>query len=36
MYNYSIFKEQIPGNILWTDKTDVLRKDSYWSSYNIP
>ncbi len=28
--------EQIPGYILSEDKTDVLRDQSYWSSYNLP
>ncbi len=28
--------EQTPGNVYWSDQTDVLRKTSYWASYNIP
>jgi hypothetical protein len=28
--------EQTPGNVYWSDQTDVLRKSSYWASYNIP
>ena len=28
--------EQLPGQTVWTDRTDVLRAQSYWSSYNIP
>lgn len=27
--------EQIPGLIHWEDKTDTLRYESYWPSYNI-
>ena len=27
--------EQIPGYVRWEDKTDTLRTESYWSSYNI-
>jgi hypothetical protein len=34
--NLLIVLEQIPGNIIWQDKTDVLRTQSYWSSYNLP
>ena len=28
--------EQIPGYIVWEDKTDVLRTQSHWPSYNLP
>ncbi|PSN46677.1 putative phospholipase B-like 2 [Blattella germanica] len=28
--------EQLPGHIKAADKTDVLREQSYWPSYNIP
>lgn len=28
--------EQMPGNVTWADKTDILRSTSYWASYNIP
>ena len=28
--------EQMPGLVLAADVTDVLRKQSYWGSYNIP
>jgi hypothetical protein len=28
--------EQLPGKIVWEDKTDVLERDTYWASYNIP
>jgi hypothetical protein len=34
--NLLIVLEQIPGYIEWSDKTDVLRKQSYWTSYNLP
>ena len=27
--------EQIPGTIVWEDKTEHLRENSYWSSYNV-
>lgn len=27
--------EQMPGQTVWNDKTDVLRAQSYWPSYNI-
>ncbi len=27
--------EQIPGTVLWEDKTKVLQAQGYWSSYNI-
>lgn len=27
--------EQIPGKVTWADKTDILRKRTYWPSYNI-
>lgn len=27
--------EQIPGTIVWEDKTEHLRQNSYWSSYNV-
>lgn len=28
--------EQLPGHIEWSDKTDWLRANSFWPSYNIP
>lgn len=28
--------EQIPGTIVSADKTDVLRSQQYWPSYNLP
>lgn len=28
--------EQIPGMIMSADRTDILRKQSYWPSYNCP
>uniref|UniRef100_A0A673CQH4 Phospholipase B-like n=1 Tax=Sphaeramia orbicularis TaxID=375764 RepID=A0A673CQH4_9TELE len=28
--------EQIPGQIVYTDKTEELLKKGYWASYNIP
>ena len=27
--------EQIPGQTMWKDKTDTLRAQSYWPSYNL-
>ena len=33
--NLLIVLEQLPGQVMWTDKTDALREDTYWSSYNI-
>ncbi len=27
--------EQLPGQTMWTDRTEVLRSQSYWPSYNI-
>lgn len=27
--------EQLPGQTVWEDKTDVLRAQSYWPSYNL-
>lgn len=27
--------EQMPGQTVWSDQTDVLRSQSYWPSYNI-
>jgi hypothetical protein len=27
--------DQIPGQIKWEDKTNVLRAQTYWPSYNI-
>ena len=33
--NLFIVLEQIPGQVMWSDKTDVLRSQSYWSSYNL-
>lgn len=34
--NLFIVLEQLPGLVVWSDKTDVLRNQSYWPSYNIP
>jgi hypothetical protein len=31
-----IVLEQIPGYVIWSDQTDVLRNTSYWPSYNLP
>jgi hypothetical protein len=28
--------EQLPGQVAWSDKTNVLRNQTYWPSYNIP
>jgi hypothetical protein len=27
--------EQLPGQTVWTDRTEVLRAQSYWPSYNL-
>ena len=27
--------EQIPGQTMWMDKTQVLRDQSFWPSYNL-
>ena len=34
--NLFIVLEQIPGYVVWEDKTDVLRTQSFWPSYNLP
>ena len=33
--NLFIVLEQIPGQCKWEDKTDVLRQQTYWPSYNL-
>ena len=33
--NLLIVLEQLPGQTVWNDKTEVLRQQSYWPSYNI-
>ncbi|CAF0754477.1 unnamed protein product [Brachionus calyciflorus] len=33
--NLFIVLEQIPGQVKWEDKTDVLRTRTYWPSYNL-
>lgn len=33
--NLLIVLEQLPGQTVWNDKTDVLREQSYWPSYNL-
>lgn len=27
--------EQLPGQTMWMDKTQVLRDQSFWPSYNL-
>jgi hypothetical protein len=27
--------EQLPGQTIWMDKTQVLRDQSFWPSYNL-
>lgn len=34
--NLFIVLEQLPGQVEWADKTDVLRTKTFWSSYNVP
>lgn len=33
--NLFVVLEQLPGQTVWKDKTDVLREQTYWSSYNL-
>ena len=33
--NTLIVLEQIPGQVVWNDKTEFLRTQTYWPSYNL-
>lgn len=33
--NTLIVLEQIPGQIVWNDKTEFLKTKNYWPSYNL-